>query len=106
LDSSSKLTSGGQFKDFTNYRDFIESEWKNRLGAAGFESKWQKALQEGGDWSKKFVPSIASLDTSSLVATLNQSKAKIQSAIDSLTVIAFPTVHFHDGRGANRPWMQ
>lgn len=106
LDSSSKLTSGGQFKDFTNYRDFIESEWKNRLGSAQFESKWQKALQEGGDWSKKSVTSDASLDASSVLASLNQSKAKVQSAIDSLTVIAFPTVHFHDGRGANRPWMQ
>ena len=67
-----------------------------------FEAFWADALQRGGLWyvidpdAVTLSPGLA--DTSLDTGTVDTSRA--------LTLIAYPSLHYYDGRGANRPWLQ
>lgn len=103
LDASAQYVAGKQFEKKTNYRDVIEEEWKKRLGSTNFAAKWAAAVQEGGDFTTQasFQSSLAPQWEKITDATISKTKVT-----KGLVAIAFPTVRFHDGRGANRPWMQ
>lgn len=108
LDASPKYKFGKNYEGTINYRDVLEEEWKSILGVSGFQQKWSSAVQNGGSLSSeaKFSSPISpNWDMLKDVAK-SFSKSQEKSASSTLTAISFPTVRFHDGRGANRPWMQ
>ena len=71
---------------------------------AAFESFWADAVRRGGRWLEEppqpvtLSDRIGELDISGLVPP--------EDARRGLTLVAYPSLHFLDGRGANRPWLQ
>ena len=71
---------------------------------AAFEAFWADALRRGGRWldeDSQPVPlsdTIGELDLGGLAPSGGDRR--------TLTLIPYPSLHFHDGRGANRPWLQ
>ena len=71
---------------------------------AAFESFWADTVRRGGRWIDEpqqpvtLSDRIGELDFSGLVPP--------EDARRSLTLVAYPSLHFLDGRGANRPWLQ
>ena len=71
---------------------------------AEFEAFWQDVVRRGGRWSAvepqavRLGPALGNVDLASLEASGDARRA--------LTLLAYPSLHFHDGRGANRPWLQ
>ena len=71
---------------------------------AEFEAFWQDVVRRGGRWSAvepqavRLGPALGNVDLASLEAPGDDRRA--------LTLLAYPSLHFHDGRGANRPWLQ
>ena len=71
---------------------------------AEFEAFWADAVRQGGRWSPVEPEPVAlgagvgEIDLAGLAAPGDEGRA--------LTLIAYPSLHFLDGRGANRPWLQ
>ncbi len=71
---------------------------------AAFETFWADSVRRGGRW----------LDETAEPATLSDRIGELDlgsiappgDGRRNLTLIAYPSLHFHDGRGANRPWLQ
>ena len=75
-----------------------------QAAAAAFETYWADAVRRGGRWLAgdpepvTLSDRLGELDLGGLAPPGNDRR--------SLTLIAYPSLHFHDGRGANRPWLQ
>ena len=71
---------------------------------AEFEAFWADIVRQGGRWSPVEPEPVAlgaglgEIDLAGLAAPGDEGRA--------LTLIAYPSLHFLDGRGANRPWLQ
>ncbi len=106
LDASDKLEGAGQFKKkYTNFRDYIVDQWKDRLGdsSSNFEEKFQDFVSKGGDLKDpKYLNASLPSDWAKASKIISDLKVETVSGISCLT---FPTVHYGDGRGANRPWL-
>lgn len=107
LDTSTKNKFAGQFKDFTEFRLYIESEWRKRIGENRFKSSWNEIVSRGGDWSSdaQKTTTLSVSPNTSMISSL-VGKSKKSASHSGICFLAFPTVHYHDGRGANRSWMQ
>jgi len=69
-----------------------------------FEAFWTKSLREGGVW-ETIEPDSTTL-SETLKAPVLQSLAPSVDTSRTLTLVTYPSLHFFDGRGANRPWLQ
>jgi len=87
------------------FRDHLQGRWRElqrRFGAGkSFEQFWMDALQHGGVYG----------DTPARAVRLAESAARIAPAPAAAaggdqTVVVFPHPVLHDGRGANKPWLQ
>jgi len=71
---------------------------------AEFEGFWADVVRQGGRWSPVEPQPVAlgaglgEMDFAGLGAPGDERRA--------LTLVAYPSLHFLDGRGANRPWLQ
>ncbi|NIO60605.1 MAG: 4Fe-4S dicluster domain-containing protein, partial [Acidobacteria bacterium] len=88
------------------YKDYLQQVWSERQRQVGdrrpFETFWHEALQRGGLWSdggSRPVRLAASVSGLAEPATWRPRDG-------ALTLMAYPSPAFHDGRGANRPWLQ
>lgn len=88
-----------------SYRDYLMERWRQiqrEVGERGaFETFWTEALRRGGVW----------VETRGRGASLAPGASELQFGAwrvpqGSLTLIAYPSSVFYDGRGANRPWLQ
>lgn len=89
------------------YFDYLKARWQSvhgRMGAGqDFESFWLEAVQKGGVWED------ASSAASSAAASWSgapEFKAPQYLGGGDFTLVIAPSNHFHDGRGANKPWLQ
>ena len=100
-------------RDF--YR-FLRDEWERKQpgptpdpetgepGASDVETYWANALRRGGATfpvepvAVEVVPEV--FETDLLVQLAPSTSGR------RYTLIAYPSLHFFDGRGANRPWLQ
>ncbi|MEX2156469.1 MAG: molybdopterin-dependent oxidoreductase [Gemmatimonadales bacterium] len=98
---------GGTFKDY------VQGKWRElhrRFGAGkSFEQFWFDALQQGGlygDAPARAVRLANGIDTAfSRVAPPADAESETGGEVDQ-TVVVFPHPVLHDGRGANKPWLQ
>ncbi|MCY4075456.1 MAG: 4Fe-4S dicluster domain-containing protein, partial [Acidobacteria bacterium] len=75
-----------------------------RAAEAAFESFWADTVRRGGRWLEEPPQAVALSDR---IGELDVSGlAPPEDARRSLTLVAYPSLHFLDGRGANRPWLQ
>ena len=71
---------------------------------AEFEAFWADVVRQGGRWSPveqelaTLGAGLGEVDFADLAAPGDERRA--------LTLVAYPSLHFLDGRGANRPWLQ
>ena len=88
------------------FKDYLQGKWRElhrRFGAGkSFEQFWMDAVQHGGLYG----------DAPARAVRLAQSAAAISPAAvapegsGDQTVVVFPHPVLHDGRGANKPWLQ
>ena len=87
------------------YEAHLKGAWRAVQGAAGdsrpFDTFWMDAVQHGGAWRE---PRLRSATLARSAGTIAEQPMGV--AEDALTLIAYPSPVFHDGRGANRPWLQ
>jgi molybdopterin-containing oxidoreductase family iron-sulfur binding subunit len=85
------------------FQDYLQSMWKTRR-AADFDQYWFDALTKGGVYAEAPTRSVRlATQLSSIVPPLLEQKA---IGGEDQTVVVFPHPALHDGRGANKPWLQ
>ena len=91
-----------------NYKEYLQNSWRrrqNQLGGRGlaFDDFWNASLQAGGVHQPE-PRSATRLDRN--VGQLTFATWSAAGGSGDLTLIAYPSSIFFDGRGANRPWLQ
>ena len=97
-----------------SFQEYLKESWKETYGeSAGenFEQFWRDALQRGGVWSSS--PSSAEAETgagsrvrlTSEALTFSFPPASFEGEGEFFLHL-YPSIHYYDGRGANRPWLQ
>ena len=95
-----------QFPARTFY-DRLQDRWKTMLEYpredAGFEEAWTRALQQGGWWDEQGTRLAIEP-----VPPPDYQPAVFEGKEDEFPLYFYPSpsVALHDGRGANRPWLQ
>src|SRR5262249_28069775 len=88
-----------------SYLAFLKNSWKTVQGAVGdrkpFDAFWLEVVQKGGAWQE---PRFRSAGLAASAGRLNVQRTA--PAPGRLTLVAYPSSAFLDGRGANRPWLQ
>lgn len=99
-----------------NFYEFLRQSWQslhqsvsvaNQTPAddstnLSFEEFWAASLRRGGYWhinDSEQVLLNEAIDEISLDIV-------VDSTTRTLSLITYPSLHFYDGRGANRPWLQ
>jgi molybdopterin-containing oxidoreductase family iron-sulfur binding subunit len=92
------------------FRAHLEGRWRERHrrtgGAGTFEAFWMAALQRGGlfEGSPDRAPAVRlTVDQTALRAALD---AGIAGPVEQPVCVVFPHPVLHDGRGADKPWLQ
>jgi len=90
------------------FKDYVQSRWRElhqRFGQGrGFEDFWNDALQHGGIYTDVPVQSVR-LDAKVPQLAAGGAAGAARPS-DKLALIVFPSMALHDGRGANKPWLQ
>lgn len=111
-----------------NFREYVRSEWRalhRRLAPQqDFEEFWRQAVENGGVWTESpqrrvqptsqmvegwhyraghLVAGLMPLPEGRLLPALPE---EIRPEFAELDLVVYPSSHFFDGRGANRPWLQ
>ncbi|MFN2572464.1 MAG: molybdopterin-dependent oxidoreductase [Gemmatimonadales bacterium] len=80
------------------FQDYLQTKWR------GTPQQWLDALAKGGVYADA-APAARAVRLADTATNLGAAPAADASAADQ-TVIVFPHPHLHDGRGANKPWLQ
>ncbi|MET0214217.1 MAG: molybdopterin dinucleotide binding domain-containing protein, partial [Vicinamibacterales bacterium] len=90
-----------------NFFEYLRSDWqafhKQLSDGSDFDEFWAAALERGGLWSEATVEQVR---LAADAARLTFEPAGFDGAADGLVVLPYASLHFYDGRGANRPWLQ
>ena len=88
-----------------SFDGFLKERWKSfheELGIpGGFDSWWAEILRRGGQWVEP--SSSKRCEVASLSPPMEWASDEGGQGFE---LLAYPTVQFLDGRGANRPWLQ
>src|SRR5436309_2061975 len=84
------------------FQDYLQSKWRARQ-KKNFDQYWMDALARGGVYAE--APSRARPVHLAATAAGINTAAAIQAGGDQ-EVVVFPHPVLHDGRGANKPWLQ
>jgi len=86
------------------FKDYLQGRWQDlhrRYGKGrGFEEFWDDALQHGGVYTD--VP----VQTVRLALAGDMPALGWKPAPDQPLLLVCPSIALHDGRGANKPWLQ
>src|SRR5207302_5611450 len=85
------------------FLDYLQAKWRGRH-AAGFDQYWMESLAKGGVYGEAPSRAVRLADVSKLSFAAPAAPAAL--ADQSQQVIVFPHPALHDGRGANKPWLQ
>ena len=85
------------------FKDYLQSKWRERSrGATSFEQFWMVALAQGGVYGDVPARAVRLADSAGRLAV---AAVPLEGGGDQ-TVVVFPHPVLHDGRGANKPWLQ
>jgi MoCo/4Fe-4S cofactor protein with predicted Tat translocation signal len=93
-------------KDRPGY-EIVQETWKQTLGEADFEKKWNRVLHDGllsGSELPEVVPGSGAQPLASLAGAL--AKGGGSAGAGGLEVVFVPSPSLHDGRFANDGWLQ
>src|SRR6058998_2058367 len=83
------------------FQDYLQGKWRARH-ATNFDQYWMDALEKGGIYAEaparpvRLAPDVSRISPAPPATAPNQNQ----------DVIVFPHANLHDGRGANKPWLQ
>jgi molybdopterin-containing oxidoreductase family iron-sulfur binding subunit len=82
------------------FQDYLQTKYRTGRGA-GFDQFWMQTLAAGGVYGDPPARTVRLADVSTLGAA-----APAAAANNEHDVVVFPHTVLHDGRGANKPWLQ
>jgi len=89
-----------------SFRDHLQNRWRElhrRFGAGkSFEQFWMEAVQHGGLYGDAPARAVRLAESAARIAPA----AVAPEGSGDQTVVVFPHPVLHDGRGANKPWLQ
>src|SRR3989475_1375058 len=84
------------------FQDYLQSKWRTRQ-KTNFDQYWMDALSRGGVYAES-SSRARPVHLAATAAGINTAAA-VQAGGDQ-EVVVFPHPILHDGRGANKPWLQ
>lgn len=108
LAANAKL-GNAKFGELGSFHEYMQEQWKARLGGGDFAARWVDAVQRGGEWSERPASASPSGATRELDTTFTAIRSGLKApaaAAGTFAVMAFPSVNSFDGQGANKPWLQ
>ena len=88
------------------FKDYLQGKWRElhrRVGAGkSFEEFWMEAVQHGGLYGEAPIRAVRLAETAARIAPA----AAASEGSGDQTVVVFPHPVLHDGRGADKPWLQ
>ncbi len=85
------------------YFDYLKARWQPLHGRYGagrdFETFWLDAVKKGGVWEDATSPAVRWSGAPAFTAPQ-------YTGTGDFSLLIAPSSHFHDGRGANKPWLQ
>ena len=93
-----------------SFKDYLQSRWHvvhQRYGRGrGFDDFWNDALQHGGVYADAPAETVRlSLDVTR-ASPPDRPVLGWRPSPDEPALVVFPSIALHDGRGANKPWLQ
>jgi len=86
------------------FQDYLQAKHRTGRGA-GFDQFWMDTLAKGGTYGDAPTRAVRlSTDLAAAVPPLQQERGS--GGEDKQDVVVFPHPVLHDGRGANKPWLQ
>ena len=94
-----------------DFYQFLRSEWTSLIlplaeggneSEPDFETFWAAAVKRGGFWHE-VEPEYVALNPALFDRALN---VATDDSNRNFTLLVYPSLHYYDGRGANRPWLQ
>ncbi len=82
------------------FQDYLQAKWHTRH-AANFAQYWMESLEKGGIYADAPARAVRLADLSNI-----NFAAPAAAPDQNQDVIVFPHPALHDGRGANKPWLQ
>jgi len=88
------------------FKDYLQGRWQElhrrsgRSGGRSFEEFWDDALQHGGLYTDVPVQPVR------LALAGDMSRLGWRPSPDQPLLLVCPSLALHDGRGANKPWLQ
>ena len=85
------------------FQDYLQARWRTRH-TTNFDQYWMESLEKGGIYAEAPTrPVRLAVDVSRISPA---PPAPATAADQNQDVIVFPHSILHDGRGANKPWLQ
>jgi anaerobic selenocysteine-containing dehydrogenase/Fe-S-cluster-containing dehydrogenase component len=92
------------------FKEYLQSQWRvvhQRHGRGrGFEDFWNDALQHGGVYGDVPVQPMRLGARFYTEAAPLLGGLVVGASSEKLPLVVFPSIAWHDGRGANKPWLQ
>ena len=86
------------------FQDYLQAKYRTGRGAA-FDQFWMDTLAKGGLYGEAATRAVRlATDVAAAVPSLQQESGA--GGEDKQNVVVFPHPVLHDGRGANKPWLQ
>jgi molybdopterin-containing oxidoreductase family iron-sulfur binding subunit len=85
------------------FQDYVQNKWRTQR-AAGFDQFWMDSLAKGGIYAEAPTRAVRLADVAKI--SFGAFAAFAAPADQAQQVIVFPHPVLHDGRGANKPWLQ
>ncbi len=81
---------------WTSFEHYLRAQWEPLV-----KGEWAAALRQGGVW-QDVAPTAVTVRT----APVDPAPAPLEGDAGGLALLAYPSLRFYDGRGANRAWLQ
>ncbi len=92
------------------FKDYLQARWRavyERYGhGKSFDEFWADALQHGGVYGEAPAQTVRLATDAVRIMPGRPQAPALDGAAGDTALIAFPSAALHDGRGANKPWLQ
>ncbi|MEE9235662.1 MAG: molybdopterin-dependent oxidoreductase [Candidatus Acidoferrales bacterium] len=90
-----------------NFHAYLQDQWRalqrEHAPEKDFTAFWEEALRRGGVWAPAGPEKVR---LSSRAFSLRLESVEFEGESSAWPLLAYPSLHYFDGRGANRPWLQ
>ena len=92
------------------FKDYLQGRWKSvhaRYGRGkGFADFWTEAVQHGGVYGDAPAQSVRLGADAARIMAGPPAEPAFEGKAGDPVLVAFPSMAWHDGRGANKAWLQ